>query len=126
VHALTDVTGFGLAGHLLEVCKGAQLAAAIEWNKVPLLPGVLDLARSGFKTGASTRNWAGYGAMVHLGAHGELEKTLLSDPQTSGGLLVTCAPDAVSVVLEIFRDEGFNRAAVIGEIRSGPATVSVV
>jgi selenide,water dikinase len=126
VHALTDVTGFGLAGHLLEVCKGAGLSATIEWIKVPLLPGVLELAKAGFKTGASTRNWTGYGAMVHLGAHGELEKTLLSDPQTSGGLLVTCAPDAVSKVLEIFRDEGFDRAAVIGEIRSGAASVSIV
>ena len=126
VHALTDVTGFGLAGHLLEVCKGARLAATIEWNKVPLLPGVLELAKEGFKTGASARNWAGYGAMVNLGRYGELEKTLLSDPQTSGGLLVTCAPDAVSGVLGIFKDEGFDRAAVIGEIRSGVASLTVI
>jgi selenide,water dikinase len=126
VHALTDVTGFGLAGHLLEVCKGSKLAATIEWNKVPLLTGVLDLAKSGFKTGASTRNWAGYGAMVDLGAHGELEKTLLTDPQTSGGLLVTCAPEKTDQVLEVFRSEGFDSAAVIGEIRVGAPALKVV
>ena len=126
VHALTDVTGFGLAGHLLEVCKGSKLAATIEWNKVPLLPGVLNLARSGFKTGASTCNWAGYGAMVDLGAHGELEKTLLTDPQTSGGLLVTCAPEKTDQVLEVFRSEGFDSTAVIGEIRVGAPAVKVV
>ncbi|MEK6211917.1 MAG: selenide, water dikinase SelD [Pseudomonadota bacterium] len=126
VHALTDVTGFGLAGHLLEVCKGSKVSAAVRWDAVPLLPGVLDLAKAGFKTGASTRNWAGYGAMVHMGNGGELEKTLLTDPQTSGGLLVTCAPDAVRQVLDIFHDEGFDRAAVIGEIRAGTPSVEVL
>jgi selenide, water dikinase len=126
VHALTDVTGFGLAGHLLEVCKGSKVSAAVRWDAVPLLPGVLDLAKAGFKTGASTRNWAGYGAMVHMGNGGELEKTLLTDPQTSGGLLVTCAPDAVRKVLDIFHHEGFDRAAVIGEIRAGTPSVEVL
>jgi selenide,water dikinase len=126
VHALTDVTGFGLAGHLLEVCKGSKVSAAVRWDAVPLLPGVLDLAKAGFKTGASTRNWAGYGAMVHMGNGGELEKTLLTDPQTSGGLLVTCAPDTVRKVLDIFHDEGFDRAAVIGEIRAGTPSVEVL
>jgi selenide,water dikinase len=126
VHALTDITGFGLAGHLLEVCKGSKLAATIEWTKVPLLPGVLELAKSGFKTGASARNWAGYGATVDLGAHGELEQTLLTDPQTSGGLLVTCAADAVGEVLRIFQDEGFDCAAVIGELHAGPPAVTVL
>jgi selenide,water dikinase len=125
VHALTDVTGFGLAGHLMEICKGSKVSARLEWDKVPLLPGVQELVEAGFKTGASTRNWTGYGERVDLGAHGENVKTLLSDPQTSGGLLVTCARNAVPAVLEIFRSEGFDRVAVVGEIGDGAPGVRV-
>jgi selenide,water dikinase len=126
VHALTDVTGFGLAGHLFEVCKGSGVAATLHWDQVPLLPGVLDLVKAGVKTGASTRNWHGYGKRVDLGRHGDIEQTLLTDPQTSGGLLVTCAPDAVERVLDVFRSEGFGSAAVIGEIRVGTPSVEVL
>ncbi len=126
VHALTDVTGFGLAGHLFAVCKGSGVAATLHWDQVPLLPGVLDLVKVGFKTGASTRNWNGYGNSVDLGGHGDIEKTLLTDPQTSGGLLVTCAPEAVEGVLDVFRSEGFGRAAVIGEIRAGTPSLEVL
>jgi selenide,water dikinase len=126
VHALTDVTGFGLLGHLLEVCRGSGLAARLEWDKVPLLPGVLDLATAGYRTGASGRNWAGYGARVHLGRHGEVQRDLLTDPQTSGGLLVTCAPEAVDAVLALFRADGFERAAVIGEMAAGEPRVSAL
>ncbi len=126
VHALTDVTGFGLAGHLIEVCKGSGVAATIHWNRVPLLPGVEQLAKNGFKTGASGRNWAGYGKFIDLGSRGELEKTLLADPQTSGGLLVACDPAAADEVMRVFRDDGFADAAVIGEFQSGPPRVSVV
>ncbi len=126
VHALTDVTGFGLLGHLLEVCKGSGVAATLHWDQVPLLPGVLDLVKAGFKTGASTRNWDGYGKSVDLGGHGDIGKTLLTDPQTSGGLLVTCAPDAADRVLDVFHSEGFGRAAVIGEIRAGAPRVEVL
>jgi len=126
VHALTDVTGFGLLGHLLEVCKGSGLHATIRWDAVPMLPEVLELAREGYVTGASKRNWAGYGQMVDLTGYGETERALLTDPQTSGGLLVTCAPDAVDQVLHVFRSQGFDRAAVIGEIGSGKPGVTVV
>ena len=126
VHALTDVTGFGRAGHLFEVCKGSGVAATLHWDQVPLLPGVLDLIRTGAKTGASTRNWQGYGKNIDLGSYGEIEKTLLTDPQTSGGLLVTCAPDVVERVLDVFRSEGFGRAAEIGEITAGTASVKVL
>jgi selenide, water dikinase len=125
VHALTDVTGFGLLGHLLEVCKGSNLAASVRWNSVPLLPGVEDLARAGMRTGASTRNWSGYGEWVNLGAHGDLEKTLLTDPQTSGGLLVTCDEGAVNSVLDLFRREGFDRACVIGEMIFGSVGLKI-
>ena len=126
VHALTDVTGFGLAGHLFEVCKGSGVAATLHWDHVPLLPGVLDLIRAGAKTGASTRNWQGYGKNVDLGSYGDIEKTLLTDPQTSGGLLVTCAPGVVERVLDVFRSEGFGRAALIGEIHAGNPSVKVL
>jgi selenide,water dikinase len=126
VHALTDVTGFGLLGHLLEVCKGSGLHATIRWEAVPVLPEVLELAREGYVTGASKRNWAGYGQLVNLTGYGEVERALLTDPQTSGGLLVTCAPEAVDQVLHLFQSEGFDRAAVIGEIGSGKPGVTVV
>jgi len=125
VHALTDVSGFGLAGHLFEVCKGSAVAATLRWDEVPLLPGVLDMVKAGTKTGASSRNWQGYGKYVDLGRYGDVEKTLLTDPQTSGGLLVTCAPEAVERVLDVFRSEGFGRAAVIGEVHAGAPSVKV-
>jgi selenide,water dikinase len=125
VHALTDVTGFGLLGHLLEVCKGSKVAATIDWNRVPLLPGVRELVQQGHKTGASGRNWSGYGELVDLGPYGELEQALLTDPQTSGGLLVACAPETVEQVLALFRADGFEQAAVIGEIGAGAPGVKV-
>jgi selenide,water dikinase len=125
VHALTDVTGFGLLGHLLEVCKGSMVAATIDWNRVPLLPGARELVQQGHKTGASGRNWSGYGALVDLGSYGELERALLTDPQTSGGLLVACAPEAVEQVLALFRADGFQAAAVVGEIAAGAPGVKV-
>jgi selenide,water dikinase len=125
VHALTDVTGFGLLGHLLEMCKGSSVAAVVDWERIPLLSRVRELVREGHKTGASARNWDGYGALVNLGRYGELEQTLLTDPQTSGGLLVACAPSAVDRVLGVFRAEGFGQAAVIGEIVAGAPGVRV-
>lgn len=126
VHALTDVTGFGLAGHALELARGAGLRAVVEWPKLPLLEGVAALAAEGFVTGASGRNWAGYGAEVELAAGlPPVAQALLSDPQTSGGLLVSCAPDAADAVLRIFRDEGFGEAAVIGRVEAGAAGVRV-
>ncbi len=126
VHALTDVTGFGLLGHLLEVCKGSKVAATIDWNRVPLLPGVRDLVQEGHKTGASGRNWSGYRELVDLGPYGALEQALLTDPQTSGGLLVACAPETVEQVLALFQADGFGRVAVIGEIAAGAPGVRVV
>jgi selenide,water dikinase len=126
VHALTDVTGFGLLGHLLEIAKGSTLSAKVRWSDVPLLPSVLDFAAEGIVTGASGRNWGGYSDRVQLDASlGEAQKAVLTDPQTSGGLLVACAPEACDEVLRIFREEGFGDAAVIGECVAGPAEVAV-
>ena len=126
VHALTDVTGFGLLGHLLEVCRGSGLRATIQWSAIPLLTDARELAQAGHITGGSTRNWQGYGDHVNLTAHGAVEQALLTDPQTSGGLLVACAPEAVDDVLQIFRAEGFQHAAVIGEVEAGAPGITVV
>ncbi len=126
VHALTDVTGFGLAGHLLEICRGAGIGATVEYSSLPFIPGAVDLAMKGYVTGASGRNWSGYGDDVNLSAeYGDLERNLLTDPQTSGGLLVACDPSATDEVLDIFRADGFSDAAVIGEMTAGPAKVTV-
>jgi selenide,water dikinase len=119
VHALTDITGFGLAGHALELARGAKVDIAVDWGKVPLLAGVRDLASNGMVTGASGRNWAGYGAEVRLAERlTDTDRALLSDPQTSGGLLVSCAPNAVADVLAIFKRHGFDSAAEVGEVRA--------
>ena len=126
VHALTDVTGFGLLGHLLEVCRGSGVRATVRWNAVPLLTDARELVATGHVTGGSARNWQGYGSLVDLASHGALEQAILTDPQTSGGLLVACAPEAVNDVLDGFHADGFHRAAVIGEVEAGSPGVSVV
>jgi selenide,water dikinase len=126
VHALTDVTGFGLLGHLLELARGAGLTAQLEMASIPLLPGVEQLARDGFFTGASGRNWEAYGKDVALGAAiTPAQQALLTDPQTSGGLLVSCDAASIGEVLALFVREGFGQAAVIGRMRAGPAKVEV-
>jgi selenide,water dikinase len=117
VHALTDVTGFGLAGHVLELARGANAAVRIDWPAVPLLAGVRALAEQGHVTGASGRNWEGYGAEIALPAgFADADHALLTDPQTSGGLLVSCDAASVDEVLAVFRRHGFDAAAVIGEV----------
>ena len=126
VHALTDVTGFGLLGHLLELARGAKLEAHLEMAKIPLLPGVEQLAHDGYFTGASGRNWDAYGKDVTLGAGvSQAQHMLLTDPQTSGGLLVSCDAGSVEEVLALFRREGFGEAAVIGRMAEGEARVRV-
>ena len=126
VHAITDVTGFGLAGHALEMARGSGCTVEIGWNAVPLLDGVRDLAAQGMVTGASGRNWAGYGQDVQLPASlPPQDQALLTDPQTSGGLLVACRPEALDQVQAIFRAQGFDRAAVVGRVVEGPARLVV-
>jgi selenide,water dikinase len=129
VHAMTDVTGFGLLGHLVEICKASNVSAVIDYTALPVLPNALEYASNGCVTGASGRNWASYGEQ-HVSLQkkdlGELERALLSDPQTSGGLLIACAPEVVTEVLAIFLQEGFDHATVIGEIAEGKPQVSVV
>ncbi|WP_295750622.1 selenide, water dikinase SelD [Undibacterium sp.] len=125
VSAMTDVTGFGLLGHLLEVCRGAQVGARLNMSQIPLLPQVAQLAEAGYITGASARNWEAYGKDVKLNGVSAVQQALLSDPQTSGGLLVACDAGSVERVLEIFRNGDFLDASVIGDIVAGTSTVEV-
>jgi len=126
VHALTDVTGFGLLGHLLEIARGSRAGAELDFDSIPVLPAALALAREGYATGASDRNWAGYGASVALPADfAGWKAKLLTDPQTSGGLLVACAPEAVADVIRVFSEHGFARATVIGRMVAGEPGVRV-
>lgn len=108
VHAMTDVTGFGLAGHLLEICRAAKLQAHLEFDRLPVIAEALHWVQAGIATGASTRNWQGYGHEVHLPVNcAPWQQKLLADPQTSGGLLLACAPECVAEVCAIFEGEGF-------------------
>ena len=125
VHALTDVTGFGLAGHLLEICRGSGVAAQVRFDALPVIPEALAWVRQGVATGASERNWNGYGGELDLPpGFADWKRKLLSDPQTSGGLLVACAAEAEAAVREIFRSEGFE-AAAIGRLHAGAPRIRV-
>jgi selenide,water dikinase len=125
VHAVTDVTGFGLLGHLLEICRGSDLSAEISATP-PLLAGAEALARAGVRTGASGRNWASYGDDVQLPAElPDWKRDLLTDPQTSGGLLIAVAAEEADRILGLVRERGFDAAAVIGRTIPGPAQVRV-
>lgn len=124
VHAMTDVTGFGLSGHLLEICRGSGLSAQVSFQALPQIAEAVAFAQEGISTGASTRNWASYGQDVVLPPDWpEWRQKMVTDPQTSGGLLVACAPEAAESVLTIFREQGFPEAAVIGELVPGPARI---
>jgi selenide,water dikinase len=127
VHAVTDVTGFGLAGHLLEVCKGSGLRARVNYADLPLLPRAREFVGAGLMTGASGRNWASYGDKVSMAAElDDAARTLLTDPQTSGGLLVSCSPDTVTEVLSLFLQHGFSHVSVVGEMIDGEPGIDVV
>ena len=126
VHALTDVTGFGLLGHALEMCRGSGLRAEVSYAGLPWLAPAPDLVRAGIRTGASGRNWDACGAETTLDAALPAEaRDLLTDPQTSGGLLVACAPEAADQVLALLRADGFAQAARIGRLEAGPAHIRV-
>ena len=117
VHALTDVTGFGLAGHMLELARGSHCTAHIDWSQVPLLSNVEQFAENGIITGASGRNWESYGHDVAIPTNfSAAQLALLTDPQTSGGLLVSCSPESVKAVLEIFNQHHFLGARIIGQM----------
>ncbi len=125
VHALTDVTGFGLAGHLLEICRGSRLSAEVTFSDLPVMEEALEWVKQGVATGASDRNWKGYGQDVSLPAGApEWQRKLITDPQTSGGLLVACAPEAEQAVLAEFAKRGFGQARRIGRLAAGAARLN--
>ena len=122
LHALTDVTGFGLAGHLLEICRGSKLSGEVRLDDLPVIPEAIEWVKQGIATGASDRNWKGYGQDVSLPAGApEWQRKLVTDPQTSGGLLVACSPDAEKAVLAEFARHGFAQARRIGRLSAGAA-----
>jgi len=126
VHAMTDVTGFALLGHLLEICRGSQMGASLHLDRLPCWSVARDLAQRGYATGAGGRNWSSYGHEVVIPAHiPDWQLKLLNDPQTNGGLLVTCAPDAADDVLAVFQSEGFDQACVVGCMHRGQVRVTV-
>lgn len=127
VHALTDVTEFGLLGHLLEMCHGSELAAALQFDRIPILSEALPLAQQGYGPGAIDRNLDSYGHEVDFAARLETwQRRVLADAQTSGGLLAAVAPDAVDEVLSCFQRAGFAQAAVIGTMKKGAPRVTVI
>ena len=126
VHAMTDVTGFGLGGHLLEICRGSKLGASVRFDDLPVLQEALSWVRQGIATGASGRNWSGYGHEMACPADfAGWQRNLVTDPQTSGGLLVACAPEAADDVLRIFLAEGFAQASKIGVMTGGDAVLTI-
>ena len=126
VHALTDVTGFGLLGHLLEVCRGANLGATLETSKLPILPAAIGFAQLGIGPGAIGRNLASFGESVAFDASvPDWQRSILADAQTSGGLLASVAPESVDEVLALFRAQGFADAAVIAQLQAGAAQITV-
>lgn len=123
VHALTDVTGFGLIGHALEMARGAGATVELDVASTPVLPSVEALLAQGVVTGASGRNWASYGDAVAGAPLDPARRDLLTDPQTSGGLLVAVAPEAADEALALAHAAGFERAAVVGRVIEGPPLV---
>jgi selenide, water dikinase len=120
VHAMTDVTGFGLAGHLLEICRGSGLGASLRFADLPVIEEARLWAAQGTVTGASARNWTGYGSEIRLPEGAPAwQRALITDPQTSGGLLVACSVDSEAAVLAEFRRQGFNAACRIGRMVAG-------
>jgi selenide,water dikinase len=127
IHAVTDVTGFGLLGHALEVARGSGVTVEIRSDGAALLAGAEELARSGVRTGASTRNWESYGSEVRLPEGFEAwRRDLLTDPQTSGGLLISVSPGAADDLLALASAKGFEAARVVGRVIEGAPEARVV
>jgi len=127
VHAMTDVTGFGLLGHGLEVARASNARLRLMAGDVPLLTHAANLVKQGFVTGASHRNWASYGEEVVLPAgFAEWRRHLLSDPQTSGGLLMSVAADRANAVLETVQSAGYPGARIIGAVEAGAPGIEII
>ncbi len=127
VHAMTDVTGFGLFGHAMEMARGSAATVVLNAASVPLLPAAVELVQQGFVTGASIRNWASYGDGVRLApGFPEWRRHLYTDPQTSGGLLIACDADYAETIVRGIVDDGYAYASIIGHIEPGEAAVRML
>jgi len=126
VHAVTDITGFGLLGHALEMARGSGVRIALRWSDTPKLDGAWTLAQAGVRTGAALRNWASYGGAVHISPDlSEAARDLLCDPQTSGGLLISVAAESAGALLAHVRGAGFEAAAIVGEVAAGAVGLDI-
>ena len=127
VHAITDVTGFGLLGHGLELARGSGVRIRLQSSRIPFFSQAEALAEAGYITGASQRNWNSYGNEVSLPADlPPWRRALLTDPQTSGGLLVACAPEKAEAVKATMLAAGYGQASIIGEVVTGTPRIEVV
>jgi selenide,water dikinase len=126
VHAITDITGFGLLGHALEMARGSGKTLDIDYARIPFLKEAVSLVESGYATGASTRNWASYGNAVSLPENATMsQQTLLTDPQTSGGLLIACGADRAEAVCASIGAAGYPLARIIGSVSAGEPIVRI-
>ncbi|MFC5384575.1 selenide, water dikinase SelD [Aquamicrobium segne] len=126
VHAMTDVTGFGILGHGLEMARGSGVTIRLNASYVPFFAQAAALAQEGFVTGASHRNWKSYGHEVSLPQNmPDWQRHLLTDPQTSGGLLVSVDPAMAQTLIERIKTAGYPRTALVGHVESGPARLIV-
>lgn len=127
VHAMSDVTGFGLLGHLFEICNAANLRARLRLDEIPLLDSALAFARRGVATAAAARNLKSVHARLHLPGRDKAREALLTDPQTNGGLLIACAAEAADRVVDVFHSAGFQPACAIGFLEAAEqAAISIV
>jgi selenide, water dikinase len=127
VHAITDVTGFGLLGHSMEMARGSGLRLRIEQARVPFFTQAEALAEAGYITGASRRNWNSYSDGVALPADfPPWRRDLLTDPQTSGGLLVACKAERAEAIRAMIEAAGYRRASIIGAVVLGTPGIEVV
>lgn len=126
IHAMTDVTGFGLAGHLLEMCRAAKLQATVNFQQLPFIDAALVIAQQDIATGASNRNWQSYGEFIKLPESTKTwQRNVLTDPQTSGGLLIACKRQALATVQKTLLTLQGNEGAVIGEMTAADPLGSV-
>lgn len=126
VHAMTDVTGFGILGHGLEMAQGSNVEIAIHYSKLPFLNNAEALAKEGYFTGASHRNWDSYGENIVLPNNfPDYKRYLLTDPQTSGGLLLSVAPEDAEDIIYYAKENGYPLSTIIGKVREGKPKVIV-
>jgi selenide,water dikinase len=126
VHAMTDVTGFGLFGHALEMARGSGATIVLEAASVPIFPEAPELVQQGLFTGASVRNWASYKDGITLGSEfPEWQRHLFTDPQTSGGLLIACDAEQATTIVRKIVEEGYPYASIVGRVEKGVPTVNV-